>query len=141
MKAGVSHAINVVSKKIKTFRIQVTPSKSSGKKDKTRGQICLPPTPGLKMCHLPMVREGVSSFNFQTFSKKTFLSKKVFGNNFFFKVISPLILKRVWFGLLEKLFDPFRHDVRFSADAYRHQVFSWTVFQPGWSSVSHPLKV
>ena len=46
MKAGVSHAINVVSKKIKTFRIQVTPSKNSGKKDKTRGQICLPPHTG-----------------------------------------------------------------------------------------------
>ena len=46
MKAGVSHALNVVSKRIKTFRIQVTPSKSSGKKDKTRGQICLPPHTG-----------------------------------------------------------------------------------------------
>ena len=50
------------------------------------------------------------------------------------------LITRVWFGLLGKLFDSFRHDLagisRFSADAHRHQVFSWTVFQAGWSLVS-----
>ena len=45
------------------------------------------------------------------------------------------------FGLASwKAFDSFRHDLagisRFSADAHRHQVFSWTVFQAGWSLVS-----
>ena len=133
--------LTLFPKELKHLESKSLPPRVLEKRTRLGDRSASPPTPGLKMCHLPMVREGVSSFNFQTFSKKTFLSKKVFGNNFFFKVISPLILKRVWFGLLEKLFDPFRHDVRFSADAYRHQVFSWTVFQPGWSSVSHPLKV
>ena len=30
---------------------------------------------------------------------------------------------------------------RFSADAHRHQVFSWTVFQAGWSLVYSPLEL
>ena len=45
-------------------------------------------------------REGVFSFNSQTFSNKTFLSKSFPGNNSFCKVNSPVHLKRVWFGLL-----------------------------------------
>ena len=46
----------------------------------------------------PNLREGVFSFNSQTFSSKTFLSKRFSGNNSFFKVNSPVNLKRVWFG-------------------------------------------
>ena len=38
------------------------------------------------------------SFNSQTFSNRTFLSKRFSGNNSFCKVKSPVILKRVWFG-------------------------------------------
>ena len=49
----------------------------------------------------PKVREGVLSFNSQIVLGKTFLSKRFFGNNSFFKVNSPVHLKRVWFGLME----------------------------------------
>ena len=48
----------------------------------------------------PNHREGVSSFNSQTFSNKTFLSKRFFGIQSLFKVNSPVNLKRVWFGPL-----------------------------------------
>ena len=40
-------------------------------------------------------------FNSQIVLGKTFLSKRFFGNNSFFKVNSPVHLKRVWFGLME----------------------------------------
>ena len=49
----------------------------------------------------PKVREGVLSFNSQIVLAITFLSKRFFGNNSFFKVNSPVNLKRVWFGPLK----------------------------------------
>ena len=71
----------------------------------------------------PNLREGVLSFNLQTFSSKTFLSKRFSGNKSFFKVNSPLILKCVWFGLLVSFwFFQTWSDLGFSADAHRHQV-------------------
>ena len=66
------------------------------------------------------------SFNSQTFSNRTFLSKRFSGNNSFCKVNSPSDNSCVWFGLLRS-FGSFRHDLGFSADAHRHQVsFGWS---------------
>ena len=66
------------------------------------------------------------SFNLQTFSNRTFLSKRFSGNNSFCKVNSPSDNSCVWFGLLRS-FGSFRHDLGFSADAHRHQVsFGWS---------------
>ena len=44
------------------------------------------------------------SFNSQTFSNRTFLSKRFPGNNSFSKVNSPVKLKRVWFGPYKQSF-------------------------------------
>ena len=49
----------------------------------------------------PNLREGVLSVNSQIGLAITFLSKRFFGNNSFFKVNSPVNLKRVWFGPLK----------------------------------------
>ena len=49
----------------------------------------------------PKVREGVFSINSQIVLPRTFLSKGFLGNNSFFKVNSPVNLKRVWFGPLK----------------------------------------
>ena len=127
MKAGVSHAINVVSKKIKTFRIQVTPSKSSGKKDKTRGQICLPPPHRVLKCvtFLWLGKVFLLSTS-KLLVRKLSWVKRFPGNNSFCKVNSPSDNSCVWFGLLRS-FGSFRHDLGFSADAHRHQVsFGWS---------------
>ena len=46
----------------------------------------------------PNLREGVLSVNSQIGLAITFLSKRFFGNNSFFKVNSSANLRRVWFG-------------------------------------------
>ena len=49
----------------------------------------------------PKVREGVFSINSQIVLAKSFLSKRFLGIPMFFKVNSPVHLKRVWFGPLK----------------------------------------
>ena len=77
----------------------------------------------------------VFSFNSQTISNRTFLSKRFFGNNTFSSEWIVKAIKLCPILSSSKLLVSFRHDLvgspRFSADAHRHQVFSWTVFQAG----------
>ena len=56
-----------------------------------------------RLCHLPLGQEGVLSFNSQTFSSRTFLSKRFPGNESFCKVNSPSNNSCVWFGLLRSI--------------------------------------
>ena len=64
---------------------------------KKRLNFCMP----LTFVTFPNHREGVSSINSQTFSNKTFLSKRFRYWVFFpFKQSDCVLLNRVWFGLL-----------------------------------------
>ena len=94
----------------------------------------------------PSLRLGkVFSFNSQTISNRTFLSKRFFGNNTFSSEWIVKAIKLCPILSSSKLLVSFRHDLvgspRFSADAHRHQVFSWTVLQAGWSLAYSPLQL